>query len=117
MRVGVAGLGKMGSIFADRIKAGGHELAVWNRTPHKAKAVAGGSVAASPAELASRCEVVLTMVSDDADAFFEGRGGDCQTEKTEDPAAIEAAMRANSEAFALLERGLAAPAIALPPWR
>jgi 3-hydroxyisobutyrate dehydrogenase len=63
MRVGVAGLGKMGSIFADRIKAAGHELAAWNRTPDKAKTVA--AAAASPAELASRCEIVLTMVSDD----------------------------------------------------
>jgi 3-hydroxyisobutyrate dehydrogenase len=66
MRVGIAGLGKMGSVFADRIKAAGHELAVWNRTPEKAQAVAGATVAASPAELATRSEIVLTMVSDDA---------------------------------------------------
>ena len=48
MRVGIAGLGKMGSVFADRIKAAGHELAVWNRTPEKAQKVAGATVAASP---------------------------------------------------------------------
>ena len=52
MRVGIAGLGKMGSIFADRIKAAEHDLAVWNRTPEKAKAVAGATAAASPADLA-----------------------------------------------------------------
>jgi 3-hydroxyisobutyrate dehydrogenase len=77
MRVGIAGLGKMGSVFADRIKAAGHELAVWNRTPEKARAVAAATVAASPAELASRSEVVLTMVSDDAAVteVYEGAGG------------------------------------------
>ena len=41
MRVGIAGLGKMGSVFADRIKAAGHELAVWNRTPEKAQGCRG----------------------------------------------------------------------------
>ena len=46
MRVGIAGLGKMGSVFADRIKAAGHELAVWNRTPGKARAVAGATAGA-----------------------------------------------------------------------
>src|SRR5918996_235882 len=77
MRVGIAGLGKMGSIFADRIKAAGHELAVWNRTPEKAKAVVGASAAASPADLASGCEIVLTIVSDDAAVteVYEGAGG------------------------------------------
>ena len=77
MRVGIAGLGKMGSVFADRIKAAGHELAVWNRTPEKAQKVAGATAAASPADLASRCDVVLTMVSDDAAVteVYEGTGG------------------------------------------
>src|SRR5919108_238545 len=77
MRVGIAGLGKMGSVFADRIKAAGHELAVWNRTPAKAKAVTGATVAASPADLASRSQIVLTIVSDDAAVteLYEGAGG------------------------------------------
>ena len=64
MRVGIAGLGKMGSIFADRIKAAGHELAVWNRTPEKAEAVAGATTAASPADLASRAVPAQTAAVD-----------------------------------------------------
>jgi 3-hydroxyisobutyrate dehydrogenase len=77
MRVGIAGLGKMGSVFADRIKAAGHELAVWNRTPEKTQSVAGATATASPADLASRCEIVLTIVSDDAAVteVYEGAGG------------------------------------------
>ena len=77
MRVGIAGLGKMGSIFADRIMAAGHELAVWNRTSEKAKAVSGATAAASPADLASHSEVILTIVSDDAAVkeVYQGPGG------------------------------------------
>jgi 3-hydroxyisobutyrate dehydrogenase len=56
----------MGSIFADRIKAAGHELAVWNRTPEKARAMAGATAAPTPADLASQSDIVLTIVSDDA---------------------------------------------------
>ena len=51
MRIGVAGVGKMGAAIAARLIEVGHEVAVWNRTPDKAKAVAGATVAATPAEL------------------------------------------------------------------
>ena len=56
--LGVAGIGKMGAAIAARLIEVGHEVAVWNRTPEKAKAVAGASVAASPAELAQKSEAV-----------------------------------------------------------
>jgi 3-hydroxyisobutyrate dehydrogenase len=77
MRVGVAGLGKMGSVFAERVKSAGHELFVWNRTPEKAKAISGATVVATPAELAARSDIVLVMVSDDAavKAVFSGKDG------------------------------------------
>ena len=39
MRIGVAGIGKMGAAIAARLIEVGHEVAVWNRTPDKAKAV------------------------------------------------------------------------------
>ena len=77
MRVGIAGLGKMGKVFADRVKDAGHELFVWNRSPEKAKAIPGATAAADLAELASRADIVLTMVSDDAavtDVFKGPRG-------------------------------------------
>jgi 3-hydroxyisobutyrate dehydrogenase len=77
MRVGIAGLGKMGKVFAERIKGAGHELFVWNRTAETAKALSGASAVASPAELASRSQIVLTMVSDDAAVkeVFQGKDG------------------------------------------
>ena len=50
MRIGVAGIGKMGAAIAARLIEVGHDVAVWNRTPDKAKAIAGATVAATPAE-------------------------------------------------------------------
>ena len=54
MRIGVAGIGKMGAAVAARLIEVGHDVAVWNRTPEKAKAVAGARAADTPAELAER---------------------------------------------------------------
>jgi 3-hydroxyisobutyrate dehydrogenase-like beta-hydroxyacid dehydrogenase len=65
-RVGVVGLGAMGSRIARRLADAGHELVVWNRDPAKAEPLlaAGASQAASPAEAARRSEAVITMVAD-----------------------------------------------------
>jgi 3-hydroxyisobutyrate dehydrogenase len=77
MKLGVAGIGKMGAAVAARLIEVGHEVAVWNRTPEKAKAVAGASVAASPAELAQKSDSVLSILSDAAalDTVYNGRSG------------------------------------------
>jgi 3-hydroxyisobutyrate dehydrogenase-like beta-hydroxyacid dehydrogenase len=68
MRVGFIGLGRMGQAMAARVLAGGHELTVYNRTPEKADALAkeGATVARSIAAACEGCEVVATMVADDA---------------------------------------------------
>lgn len=65
MRVGVAGLGRMGAAMAARLIDVGHEVHVWNRSAEKAKPLeaAGAKVAASPADLAARCETVITMLT------------------------------------------------------
>jgi 3-hydroxyisobutyrate dehydrogenase len=77
MRIGVAGIGKMGAAIAARLIEVGHEVAVWNRTPEKAKAVAGATVAATPAELVQRSEAIITLLIDTAalDAVYRGRSG------------------------------------------
>jgi len=79
MKIGVAGLGKMGAAIAQRLIEVGHEVTVWNRSPDKVKpvAAAGAKVAATPAELASAVEVVITMVTDAAalDAIYGGPQG------------------------------------------
>jgi 3-hydroxyisobutyrate dehydrogenase/2-hydroxy-3-oxopropionate reductase len=62
-KVAVIGLGAMGRRIARRLLDAGHELTVWNRTRAKAEKFEA-PVAGSPAEAASRAEVVITMVAD-----------------------------------------------------
>jgi len=67
-RVALIGLGLMGSGMARRLLGAGFPLTVWNRNPERAKALAaeGAHVAATPREAASRADVVVSMVADDA---------------------------------------------------
>ena len=44
MKLGVAGIGKMGAAIAARLIEVGHDVTVWNRTPEKAKAVVGAKI-------------------------------------------------------------------------
>ncbi len=77
MRIGVAGIGKMGAAIAARLIEVGHEVAVWNRTAEKAKAVAGATAVATPAELARRSDAVITILTDGAaiEAVYHGPSG------------------------------------------
>jgi 3-hydroxyisobutyrate dehydrogenase-like beta-hydroxyacid dehydrogenase len=67
MKIGFAGLGKMGSGMARNLIRAGHEVAVYNRTPDKAEALAkdGARVAKSAADVAHGAEAVFTMLLDD----------------------------------------------------
>jgi len=37
MKVGIAGVGRMGAAIGERLMSVGHQLVVWNRNPEKAK--------------------------------------------------------------------------------
>jgi 3-hydroxyisobutyrate dehydrogenase-like beta-hydroxyacid dehydrogenase len=67
LAVGLLGLGNMGTAFAERLLDAGYELVVANRTPAKAEPLAarGAAVADTPADLATRVDVVLTSLADD----------------------------------------------------
>lgn len=72
MKTGVIGLGAMGAPMARNLHAAGYLAAVWNRSPEKAMLLhddTGAPVAASPADLAARCELVILSVSADADVL------------------------------------------------
>lgn len=113
MRVGFAGLGSMGAPMASRVAAAGFDLAVWNRTPSRSAALAaqGARVAASPAEAARDCAILVVCVTDGPqveEVLFGPQGAieglapgavvvDCST--TSPVAAQEAAAR-------LAERGV-----------
>jgi 3-hydroxyisobutyrate dehydrogenase len=83
MRVGFIGLGIMGRPMAEHILRAGHELTVFNRTAAKTKELAaqGAAVEESPAGVAARSEVVITMVTDspDVEKVIAGRGGVLET--------------------------------------
>jgi 3-hydroxyisobutyrate dehydrogenase len=65
MRVGVAGLGLMGSGIATRLVNTDQEVSVYNRNREKTvKFAKSAKVAASPKELADNCDLVITIVTD-----------------------------------------------------
>ena len=83
-RVGFLGLGAMGSLMARRVRAAGYPLTVWNRSAKATEPFAadGVAVAASPAEVAAKSDVVLSMLFDDdvvrdvvGQAISAGRAG------------------------------------------
>lgn len=66
--LGWVGLGAMGSRLARRLLAAGHEVVGWNRTPDKARDLAGAGLrlAGSPRAVAEAAEATFSMVTDDA---------------------------------------------------
>jgi 3-hydroxyisobutyrate dehydrogenase-like beta-hydroxyacid dehydrogenase len=66
MKIGFIGLGQMGSGMAANLLKAGHEVTVYNRTPHKADSLVaqGAKRAASIAE-ACDGEAVITMLAND----------------------------------------------------
>jgi 3-hydroxyisobutyrate dehydrogenase len=79
LKIGIAGTGRMGAAIAGRLLGLGHEVTVWNRTAGKTQPLeaAGAKLAAAPAELATRSEVVITVLTDATavDATYGGAGG------------------------------------------
>jgi 3-hydroxyisobutyrate dehydrogenase len=79
LKIGIAGTGRMGAAVAGRLLNVGHAVTVWNRTREKTEALAsaGASVAATPADLATQVETVITVLTDAAaiDATYRGSDG------------------------------------------
>lgn len=68
MRVGFAGLGRMGAHMARNLVGAGHEVTVWNRSPAKAETFSsetGCRMAPTPGALSDASDVVVTMLADD----------------------------------------------------
>jgi 3-hydroxyisobutyrate dehydrogenase-like beta-hydroxyacid dehydrogenase len=67
MNVAVLGMGNMGRAIAMRLLDGGHEVAVWNRTPGRAAELvsAGAAEAPSVADAVRGADVVFTMLAND----------------------------------------------------
>ncbi len=68
-RIGFAGLGRMGRLMAANLIKAGFDVVVWNRTQQTAVEFAkrhGVTSVARPVDLANSCEIVVTMLADDA---------------------------------------------------
>ena len=68
MRVGFAGLGRMGAHMARNLSRAGHDVTLWNRSIGKAQSLAAEldcAVANSPRALSNAAEVIVTMLADD----------------------------------------------------
>lgn len=79
MKIGIAGLGRMGAALATRLVGLGHQVTVWNRTVAKTKPLvdAGAAGANTPAELARQSDFVITILTDAVaiDAVYLGSSG------------------------------------------
>ncbi|MEO7728822.1 MAG: NAD(P)-dependent oxidoreductase [Burkholderiales bacterium] len=79
MKIGIAGMGKMGTVLAVRLAGLGHEVTVWNRTAAKTQAAqqAGAKVAAKPRELAGSADIIISILTnaEAIDAAYEGKDG------------------------------------------
>lgn len=72
MNVGFLGLGAMGAHMARNLHKAGLLRSVWNRSPAKAEALVADTacrVAATPADVAGDCDVLVLCVSADADVM------------------------------------------------
>ncbi len=69
MSVGFIGLGIMGAGMAANLLKDGHDLTIWNRTASRMTPLVGlgATAAASPAEVAERCDIIMICVSDTPD--------------------------------------------------
>ncbi len=78
-RIGFIGLGIMGRGMARNLLKAGFSVCVWNRTTSKSKELAaeGAVVGASPADVASGSDIIITCVSDtpDVEAVILGENG------------------------------------------
>ena len=72
MKTGIIGLGAMGIGMALNLHKAGHLTAFWNRSSGRSKDLSdqtGLSTAASPAEVAAQCELIIICVSRDTDVL------------------------------------------------
>ncbi|MEL6435310.1 MAG: NAD(P)-dependent oxidoreductase [Pseudomonadota bacterium] len=65
MKIGFLGAGLMGRPMIRNLAAAGHDIAVWNRSPDNANAVADiASVAQTPAGVAADADLIIAMLAD-----------------------------------------------------
>ncbi len=116
-RVGFVGLGIMGQGMARNLLKAGYSVRVWNRTTSRMAPLleVGATAAASPADVAAHCDIIITCVSDtpDVEAVILGENGilcgaqegalviDCSTISPQ--TTIEIAKQLNAKGVSMLD--------------
>ncbi|MFC4174009.1 NAD(P)-dependent oxidoreductase [Microvirga sp. GCM10011540] len=79
MKIGIAGLGRMGTAIAERLMEVGHDLIVWNRSPEKTRHLTaqGAYAAASASEVGEKSDAIITILTDAAaiDSIYRSPAG------------------------------------------
>jgi 3-hydroxyisobutyrate dehydrogenase len=79
MKIGIAGVGRMGAAMAERLMEVGHTVTVWNRSADKLKPLtdAGAHAARTPTELAAASEAIVTILTnaDAIETVYHGADG------------------------------------------
>jgi 3-hydroxyisobutyrate dehydrogenase-like beta-hydroxyacid dehydrogenase len=105
----------MGHALAERLLDGGHEITVWNRTPHKADDLLakGARAAESPAAAAAETEATFTSLADDAAVLAVVTGPDGAAGGLGDGVLIDAST-VSPETTAELAKAVAGRLLASP---
>jgi 3-hydroxyisobutyrate dehydrogenase-like beta-hydroxyacid dehydrogenase len=78
-KIGFIGLGNMGNLMVERLLEAGYQMTVYDRTKEKTQDAVhqGAKVAEHPRDLATTCDVVMSMVSDNhaLEAIMHGPDG------------------------------------------
>lgn len=103
--VGLIGLGNMGRPIAHNVLQAGFPLVCWNRTEGKAKELVeeGATWADSPAEVAERVDLVLTVLSDAAAVRDVLLGREGVAAAADRPLVVEMSTIAPAESVAVAE--------------
>lgn len=122
MKVAVIGLGAMGAPMARLLVSAGFRVAVWNRTPARARDIPGARAAVTPGDASAEADVAITMLADDravVDVVFGESGvlaslrpGACHVAMSTISVALSRRLAAAHEAAG--QRYVAAPVFGRP---
>lgn len=108
MKIGFAGVGRMGSAMVLRLLEKGHTVAIWNRSPNKlaALAAAGAEVKDTPKAVVADSDIVITSLLDGPalTAVYEGADGLLAASMEHKPLFIEMSTVLPAESAALAEK-------------
>ena len=67
MKIGIVGLGRMGSAISQRLRQQGFNVVGWDHNAEANRALAAGGlrIAANPREIAAQAEIVISIITED----------------------------------------------------